>query len=284
MAMRNLEPLNDEQLLDVVVSEFARVTGLPVAFGGYLRGATTTVTAVEGEHTNSLHGLRVARGRGLGGRAMEELRPRFTPDYAHSRNITHDYDREILDAGIVSLVAIPIITAGATRAVLYGGSRANGELAGVFRRPVTELTESLCRELRVRDEVARRVPRGRSNTESPLPAPQLEELRASYAELRSASTAVTDPAVRARLTAVEERLARLSGAVPPPDGEAVRLTRRETDVLSQVALGSTNAEAGQALDLTEGTVKAYLKSASAKLGVSGRYAAVAAARRERLLP
>jgi DNA-binding CsgD family transcriptional regulator len=217
---------------------------------------------------------------------MEELRPRFTPDYAHSRNITHDYDREILDAGIISLVAIPIVTSGTTRAVLYGGSRASGELAGVFRRPVAELTDSLCRELRVREEVARRVPRRRFDAEPTLPASQLEELRTSYAELRSASAAVTDPAVRARLTAIEERLARLSGAAPPPeaDDEAVRLTRRETDVLSQVALGSSNAETGQALGLTEGTVKAYLKSASAKLGVSGRFAAVAAARRERLLP
>jgi DNA-binding NarL/FixJ family response regulator len=57
-----------------------------------------------------------------------------------------------------------------------------------------------------------------------------------------------------------------------------RLTVRETEVLQLVAAGSTNREIGQALFLSEATVKSHLVHIFTKLGVGSRTAAVARAR------
>jgi DNA-binding CsgD family transcriptional regulator len=76
-----------------------------------------------------------------------------------------------------------------------------------------------------------------------------------------------------------ERLARGGSG-----GPAATLSARELDVLAQVALGCTNAEAAKRLSLKPETVKSYLRSATAKLGAHTRHEAVAKARRARLLP
>lgn len=57
-----------------------------------------------------------------------------------------------------------------------------------------------------------------------------------------------------------------------------RLTAREAEVLQLVAGGSTNREIGQALFLSEATVKSHLVHIFTKLGVGSRTAAVAKAR------
>ncbi|MFE5671461.1 response regulator [Agromyces sp. NPDC056523] len=57
-----------------------------------------------------------------------------------------------------------------------------------------------------------------------------------------------------------------------------RLTVREAEVLQLVAAGSTNREIGQALFLSEATVKSHLVHIFTKLGVGSRTAAVARAR------
>jgi DNA-binding CsgD family transcriptional regulator len=51
-----------------------------------------------------------------------------------------------------------------------------------------------------------------------------------------------------------------------------------------VALGCSNAEAGRRLSLLPETAKSYLRSTMRKLGVSTRFEAVVAARRQTLLP
>lgn len=53
------------------------------------------------------------------------------------------------------------------------------------------------------------------------------------------------------------------------------LTAREQEVLAWVARGRTNAEIGEALWLSPGTVRKHLENAFAKLGVRTRTAAVA---------
>jgi DNA-binding NarL/FixJ family response regulator len=55
------------------------------------------------------------------------------------------------------------------------------------------------------------------------------------------------------------------------------LSRRETEVLSLVARGLTNAEIGRALFISETTVKTHLLRIFGKLGVSDRTAAVTTA-------
>jgi DNA-binding NarL/FixJ family response regulator len=62
------------------------------------------------------------------------------------------------------------------------------------------------------------------------------------------------------------------------------LSARETEVLALVARGSTNAEIGRALYISEATVKTHLLRAFGKLGVSGRTAAVTTAIELGMLP
>jgi DNA-binding NarL/FixJ family response regulator len=67
---------------------------------------------------------------------------------------------------------------------------------------------------------------------------------------------------------------------PRPD----QLSARETEVLALVARGLTNAEIGRTLYVSEATVKTHLLRACAKLGVSGRTAAVTKAIETGALP
>jgi DNA-binding NarL/FixJ family response regulator len=68
--------------------------------------------------------------------------------------------------------------------------------------------------------------------------------------------------------------------MPPPEA----LSKREAEVLAQVARGLTNAEIGRVLYISEATVKTHLGRACAKLGVSGRTAAVTKAMETGALP
>jgi len=61
------------------------------------------------------------------------------------------------------------------------------------------------------------------------------------------------------------------------------LSHREVEVLALVAKGSTNAEIGRALHITEATVKTHLLRTFGKLGVSDRTAAVTTAMAQGLL-
>lgn len=300
---------SEAAVLTGAVRELARRTHFPVSFGGLVDNGGTRISAIHGSRTRSLDGLTVQVMRGLGGRAMAELRPRATPDYGAARHITHDYDRHILGEGISTLLAVPVIVGGRVRGLLYGGSWASANVGGVAMKPAFQVADALATELRVRDEVERRlatldgatgavggasdgVGAGRSSaTTTPsvvhpsLPAAHREELRESYAELRTIASTISDPDVRARLAHVEQRLAALSGDDESvPLASTVSLSPRETDVLACAAIGATNAQIAAQLSLREGTVKAYISSAMAKLDASTRHAAVTRARRSGLLP
>lgn len=268
------------------VGELATRTGLPIAFGGFERAGAIDVTAVVGNRTPHLAGLVVQPDRGLGGRALVERRPRLALDYRSSRNITHDYDRAVLGEGISTLFAVPVLIAGRARGVLYCGSWSTSPFGEQTARTALQVAADLATELRVRDEVGRRM----QLVPAPVSAPGLdavarEELREVYAELRKVGADVSDPGIRRRLAAIEERLATIShGGDMPQEQTDVRLSPRETDVLACAALGQTNAEIADHLSLREGTVKSYLQAAMAKLDAGTRHAAVAKARRVGLLP
>ena len=277
---------SDEQLVARAVGELARRTRFPVAFGGLEHHGAVHVTAVVGNRTRSLDGLVVEAARGLGGRALVEKRPRLAVDYGSSRSITHDYDRAVLGEGISTLFAVPVMVRGDARGVLYCGSWSQSSIGDLVTRPAFTVAGELGTELHVREEVERRLavmpPRA---TSSPLAAAAREQLRESYAELRSIAATVDDPSVRARLTMIENRLAALSrdGGEGPVKTD-VHLSPREIDVLACAALGATNAEIATTLSLKEVTVKSYLQAAMAKLDASTRHSAVAKARRAGLLP
>lgn len=282
--MRTATGEPDTDLIAHAVADLAQRTRFPVAFGGLFHDGAVHVSAVAGARTRSLDGLVVESGRGLGGRALVETRPRAALDYRTAKGITHDYDRMVLGEGIATLFAVPVIVSGRPRGVLYCGSWGQAPVAEVAARPAIGIADEVAGELRIQDEVTRRVARMRHDPgEQSLPTAAQEQLRESYAELRSIRAQVQDARLLERLTHLEHRLAALSE--PHSDIELdTPLSPRETDVLACVALGSTNAQIAVALGLKETTVKSYLAAAMAKLDTSTRHSAVMKARRAGILP
>jgi len=276
--------VDTSRLLTRAVTEFARRTHFPVAFGGLLDGSgVARVTNIVGNRTTALRGLAVAPDRGLGGRALTELRPRMTGDYGSARQITHDYDPYVLGEGIGTLIAVPVLVDGTPRGILYGGTWGVWNVGGVTAAPAVQVAEDLGRELSRNASALLEAPPAAPSPA--LSARATEELRESYAELRTIAASIDDDALRERIARVEQRLAALTVAEEPvADTAGIRLSRRETDVLACAALGSTNGQIADQLGLREGTVKAYLGTAMSKLDASTRHAAVAAARRRGLLP
>ncbi|MDA3630679.1 LuxR C-terminal-related transcriptional regulator, partial [Saccharopolyspora sp. WRP15-2] len=163
----------------------------------------------------------------------------------------------------------------AARGVARLGDRAIDVAMGVTRR--------LAGELAVRDEVDRRLRLMRAAEDiGHREQVALEEVRELHAEFRAIAQGLDDSALRDRLHHACDRLAGLTSK--PEETPTAKLTPRELDVLSQVALGCTNAEAGKRLSLRPETVKAYLRSAMHKLEVHNRHEAVVVARRQGILP
>jgi DNA-binding CsgD family transcriptional regulator len=74
----------------------------------------------------------------------------------------------------------------------------------------------------------------------------------------------------------------LAGTSEPPAADVASLSPRELDVLRLAGAGRTNKEIGAELYLSEHTVRNYLSSVFAKLGVSRRSEVAALAARLRL--
>jgi len=101
-------------------------------------------------------------------------------------------------------------------------------------------------------------------------APRADLLRAIRAA--AGGETVLAPAIAGRL------VSRVRG--PQPEA----LSARETEVLALVARGLTNVQIGRELFVSEATVKTHLMRACAKLGVTGRTAAVTRAMETGALP
>jgi DNA-binding CsgD family transcriptional regulator len=249
-------------------------TGLPVAFGGLAQPGGVKLSELMGTSTNSLSNLVVARGNGLGGKALTLAKPVAVTDYSHAAGISHQYDLPVTAEGLRSIVAVPVVVNRVVRAVLYGALRQALPLGDRVLTAAREAARDLEQGLAVRDAQRSRVedvkvPRG------------WEEVRAAHAELRQLASEVTDEALRQR---VHEVCARLAASWAPPDAPSPALSVRELDVLAAIALGQTNAEVACGLGVRPETVKAYLRSAMRKLDVHSRLAAVVSARRHGLLP
>jgi len=86
-------------------------------------------------------------------------------------------------------------------------------------------------------------------------------------------------AQRGRLRLEEPVDTTAASAAPPSPAASLGLTRREVEVLAQVAEGRTNRQIGQALFITPKTASVHVSRILAKLGVAGRGEAAAIAHR-----
>ena len=200
-------------------------------------------------------------------------------DYRRASGITHDYDGPVLSEGIRSILAVPVVV--------------DGRAAG---RPLRRLPATA--PIGDRTAAAMVAPRADSatNWQSATrwtagcgcarriwPAFRRQH-RPGRADPRGACR--TAPPRCRRAVTVAGQASSTWRTCWPIDGPTVStpLTARELDVLAQVALGCTNAEAAERLSLKPETVKSYLRSAAAKLGTRSRHEAVSKARRSRLIP
>lgn len=261
---------------DVLRAELRRIAtdgGVPVLFGGEVQGDALLLSEFVGTRTGLLRGLIVRSSSGLGGASMVAGRPLSVADYRNASTITHDYDAPVLSEGIQSVLAVPVIVDGIPRAMLYGAYRTAAPMGGRAVDLMVASSRRLSDELRIRDEVDRRLRLREAAASGALTS---EAIREVHAELRRLAGVTPD------LHDELERLAgRLTGGIGTPQ---VHLTARELDVLAQVALGCSNAEAAERLSLRPETVKSYLRSATAKLSAHTRHEAVSKARRAGLLP
>ncbi|ORA34937.1 helix-turn-helix transcriptional regulator [Mycobacterium aquaticum] len=268
---------------DAVRAELRRMaadTGLPLAFGGEVHGDALLLSEFIGTRTGAMRGLAVRPSAGLGGASMVARRPIAVPDYRRSATITHDYDEPVLTEGIRSILAVPVVVDGTARAVLYGAHRSSAPIGDRTAAAMLTSARRLADELRVRDEVDRRMRLREAQLANFDSQPaDTEQIRAVYADLRR--LAADTPALAVPLRDLADRLA---GALRGDAPASAPLTAREVDVLAQIALGCTNAEAAQRLSLKPETVKSYLRSATAKLGARTRHEAVSKARRLRQIP
>ncbi|HEX6353232.1 LuxR C-terminal-related transcriptional regulator [Actinophytocola sp.] len=255
-----------ENLLARRLPLLRQLTGLPVVFGGAVRHAGVgtsrlVINQLFGTLTQSLNGLVVPGGRGLGGTAIERGSPFLVNDYATNKAITHDYDRIVVDhERLTSIFAFPIKLNGQVGGIIYGAVRGDAPIGQVALRHAGVVAKKLENEL---DSLIRR------------PAPtQPPAVKAALSDLTAIIRTTDDPGLRDKLARIHRQL----GGEPLAPAPGTVLTPREVDALRLVAVGASNAEVAQRLGLSPETVKAYLRSAMRKLEVHNRTAAVHAAR------
>jgi DNA-binding CsgD family transcriptional regulator len=266
--------------------ELKQVTGAEITFGGTRAGADTPAIlhTFVGTKSEALRGVQVEIGRGLGGKAMSVGRPIHVRDYGTARGITHEYDVPVKKEGLHALLAVPILSRTGATGVIYAGLR-RPEL---ISERVMDRAVAVARRMEYEAAITAEVNRRLAELTAAMHTPQAgadQRLRDVHAELgliRSTASGTT----RQLIDDLMHRLAgtmRASGMDDDP-AVAVTLTPRELDVITQVAIGCSNAEAGERLGVGESTVKSYLHAAMRKLGARNRVEAVTAARRAGLIP
>ena len=258
-----------ETLLPERLQRMKRFTGLPVVFGGATRpvaGQTDLVVSrAVGALGDSLGGLVIRPGLGLGGTVLSQGLPRWVSDYAGSTTITHDYDPVVAAEGMTSVLAVPLVVRGSVHGLLYGAVREQQPIGDRGLRDAVVVAQQLQRD------VERRL------------APEHEQSgrpgASALADLAALIEETDDPALRDRLLRIHRDL---GGGRTPRRGRCP-LGPRELDALRLVAIGASNVEIAAELGLSPQTVKAYMHSAMQKLDAPNRTAAVHAARLAGLL-
>jgi hypothetical protein len=117
--LRSGSPLLRPRDADALRAELRRVaeeSGMPLTFGGEVHDDTLLLTEFFGARTGGMRGLAVLPSAGLGGATVVARRPMSVADYRRASSITHDYDGPVLQEGIKSILAVPVVVEGRARA------------------------------------------------------------------------------------------------------------------------------------------------------------------------
>jgi hypothetical protein len=188
-----------DELLPARLELLRRISGLPVVFAGAVEdtrsGRRLVLGRLLGTYGNSLQGLVVDPGRGLGGTVLALGTPRRINDYAASTSITHDYDRLVVgQEGITSIFALPVRASGVMRGVLYGAARDGRPIGDATVHRAAAVVARLERDVAV--VLSRRPDRGPQHRPDPRSS---SRARAALDDLAALARVVTDPALQEQL-------------------------------------------------------------------------------------
>jgi DNA-binding NarL/FixJ family response regulator len=273
--------------------------------------AGAVIRHTSGNLTHQFYGVVLSKGLGLGGKVFASGRLQWVDDYLGSRDITHDYDKQISAEHVQRVIAAPMIVNDRNFGVLLGahrdpgscGERAAAAVEAVAERCAQAFYAAECARaaaeaamiaerqtmLAVHDTVgamlqtiALRAQTIRANAgdetqlEELLEAIELQANQAS-ATLRESMLALATREPRTVPSHAPRHRARFEDTAGRRE-PGRPIAQREYDVLCRVATGETNHEIAAAMDLSCNTVKTYLRNVMSKLGARNRVEAIVHAR------
>lgn len=271
---------DDDEVIRAALTTLKTATGIPVTmYASLLADNRLQITQWVGLRTPALHNLIIEANVGVGGRVVATRRPFGVSDYTRANAISHEYDRAIQDEGLHSIVAVPVIVQREIRGVLYVGVHSPVRLGDKVIEEVTMTARCLEQELAVNAAMRRSDGRAGGKQGRVMNGAEWEQVRSTHSKLRMLANRVDDETLRKELEVLCDQM-----VSPVRVKQSTKLSARELDVLSCVALGHTNVEAAEEMGIGAETVKSYLRSVMRKLGAHTRYEAVNAARRIGALP
>lgn len=272
---------DDDDAIRAALTALKTATGIPVAmYGTLLADNRLQITQWIGLRTPALQNLIIEQGAGVGGRVVATRRAVGVSDYTRANVISHEHDKAISDEGLHSVVAVPVIVQREIRGVLYVGVHSTVRLGDKVIEEVTLTARTLEQDLAVNSAMrSMDGGKGAAKASRVMNGPEWEQVRSTHSKLRMLANRVEDEALRKELEQLCDQM-----VSPVRVKQSTKLSARELDVLSCVALGHTNVEAAEEMGIGAETVKSYLRSVMRKLGAHTRYEAVNAARRIGALP
>ncbi|AKK11796.1 acetate metabolism transcriptional regulator RamA [Corynebacterium uterequi] len=272
---------DDEESIRAALTSLKTATGIPVTmYGTLLPDDRLHITQWIGLRTPALQNLVIDAGVGIAGRVVSTRRPVGVSDYTRANIISHEHDRAIQDESLHSIVAVPVVVQREIRGILYVGVHSPVRLGDKVIEEVTMTARSLEQDLAV-NAALRRAEGSKLSGKAgrSMNGAEWEQVRSTHSKLRMLANRVQDPSLRKELETLCDQM-----VSPVRVKQTTKLSARELDVLSCVALGHTNVEAAEEMGIGAETVKSYLRSVMRKLGAHTRYEAVNAARRIGALP
>ena len=273
---------DDDEAIRSALTTLKNSTSIPVTmYATLLADNRLQITQWVGLRTPALQNLIMEPGTGVGGRVVSTRRPVGVSDYVRANIISHENDQVMQDEGLHSLLAVPVIVRREIRGVLYVGVHSPVRLGDKVIEEVTMTARCLEQDFAVNSALRlfeASVPATPRSSRS-MNGAEWEQVRSTHSKLRMLANRVDDDNMRKEIEVLCEQM-----VSPVRVKQSTRLSARELDVLSCVALGHTNVEAAEEMGIGAETVKSYLRSVMRKLGAHTRYEAVNAARRIGALP
>ena len=272
---------DDDDAIRAALTSLKTATGIPVTMYGTLHPDNRIqITQWIGLRTPTLQNMFIEQGTGVGGRVVSTRRAVGVSDYTRANVISHEHDRAIQEEGLHSIVAVPVIVQREIRGVLYAGVHSPVRLGDKVIEEVAMTARCLEQDLAITSALRRSDGgKGAAKTGRVMNSAEWEQVRATHSKLRMLANRVEDESLRKELENLCDQM-----VSPVRIKQSTKLSARELDVLSCVALGHTNVEAAEEMGIGAETVKSYLRSVMRKLGAHTRYEAVNAARRIGALP